>query len=109
MLQTSDPLRDPSLDPFQKVHVLVLGAPELNAVLEVGGHVSRTDNNHFTWPSGHISFEAAHDTVDFVGCKHALLDNVKVPIHQHPQVIILRATLKKLNTPGHINYCFHKT
>jgi len=41
VLQPSDHLRGPSLDPLQHIHVLlVLGAPELDAGLQVGSHES---------------------------------------------------------------------
>ena len=41
VLQPSDHLSDPPLDPLQHIHVLlVLGAPELDAVLQVGSHES---------------------------------------------------------------------
>ncbi|KAK4822002.1 hypothetical protein QYF61_006616 [Mycteria americana] len=68
LLQPSDHLRGPPLDLLQQVHVLLmLGAPELNAVLQ--------------------------DTVGFLGCKHTLLAHVELLINQHPQMLLLRAAL----------------
>ena len=44
VLQPSDHLHGPPLDPLQQLHVLlVLGAPELDAVLQVGSHESRVE------------------------------------------------------------------
>jgi len=48
VLQPSDDLRGPPLDLFQHIHVLlVLGAPELDTVFQVGFHKSRVKGqNH---------------------------------------------------------------
>ena len=44
VLHTSDHLHGPSLDPLQQLHaLLVLRAPELDAVLQVGSHESRVE------------------------------------------------------------------
>ena len=49
VLQPSDQLHGPPLHPLQQLHVLlVLGAPELDALLQVGSHESRVEGqNHF--------------------------------------------------------------
>ncbi|KAK4832092.1 hypothetical protein QYF61_020707 [Mycteria americana] len=95
VLQPSDPLHGPPLDSFQQVHVLLmLGAPELNAVLRVGSHESGVEGeNHLPRPAGPASFDAAQDTVGFLGCKHTLPGHVELLINQHPQVLLLRAAL----------------
>ncbi|KAK4825444.1 hypothetical protein QYF61_027474 [Mycteria americana] len=46
-----------------EVHVLMLGAPELNAVLQVRSHESGVEvEDHLPRPAGHASFDAAQDT-----------------------------------------------
>ncbi|KAK4821092.1 hypothetical protein QYF61_013420 [Mycteria americana] len=73
VLQPSDHLRGPPLDSLQQLHVLLmLGAPELNTVLQ--------------------------DTVGFLGCKCTLPGHVELLINQHPQVILLRAALNPFST-----------
>ncbi|XP_075282414.1 zinc transporter ZIP13 isoform X2 [Opisthocomus hoazin] len=54
VLQPSDHLRGPPLDPLQHIHVLpMLGAPELDAVLQVGSHESGVKGqNHLPRPAG---------------------------------------------------------
>ena len=56
---------------LQQLHVLLLlGAPELDAGLQVGSHQSRVEEqNHLPQPAGHAAFDAAQDTVGLVGCK----------------------------------------
>ena len=79
----------PPLDPLQQVHVFpVLGSPELDAVLQVGSHESGGEGqNPLPRPASHASFDAAQDTVGFLGCKRrapntskALLYSKKVNI-----------------------------
>ncbi|KAK4815585.1 hypothetical protein QYF61_004800 [Mycteria americana] len=91
----SDHFCGPPLDPLQQVHVFpVLRAPELDAVLQVGSHQSGGEGqNHLPRPAGHTSFDAAQDTVGFLGCEHTLLDHVQLFIHQYPQVLLCRAVL----------------
>ncbi|KAK4830572.1 hypothetical protein QYF61_011750 [Mycteria americana] len=95
VLQPSDRPCGPPLDSLQQVHVLLmLGAPELNAVLQVGSHESRVQGeNHFPQPADHASFDAAQDTVGFLGCKCTLPAHVELLINQQPQVILLTAAL----------------
>ncbi|KAK4829762.1 hypothetical protein QYF61_006486 [Mycteria americana] len=100
VLQPSDHFHGPPLDSLQQVHVLLmLGAPELDTVLQVGWHKSRVEGeNHHPRPAGHASFDAAQDTVDFLGCKRTLLSHVELLIDQHPQVLLLRAALNPFST-----------
>ncbi|KAK4827472.1 hypothetical protein QYF61_018708 [Mycteria americana] len=41
----------------------------------------------------HASFDAAQDTVGWLGCKHTLPGHVELLINQHPQVLLLRVAL----------------
>ncbi|KAK4810611.1 hypothetical protein QYF61_007348 [Mycteria americana] len=93
--QPSDHFCGPPLDLFQQVHVfLVLRTPEMDAVLQMGSHHSRAEwQNHLPRPAGHTSFDAAQDTVGFLGCECTLLAHVQLFIHQYPQVLLCRAAL----------------
>ena len=72
----------------------MLGAPELNAVFQVGSHRSGAEGkNHLLQSAGHASFDAAQDIVGFLGCKHTLPAHVQLFIHQYPQVLLHRAAL----------------
>ncbi|KAK4824658.1 hypothetical protein QYF61_017031 [Mycteria americana] len=95
VLQPSDHFCGPPLDPLQQLHVLlVLRAPELDAVLQVGSQQSRVEGqNHLPRPAGHASFDAAQDTVGLLGCKRTLSAHVQLFIHQYPQVLFRRAAL----------------
>ena len=96
--QPSDHLCGCHLDPLQQLLIcLVLGAPGLDAVQQVGPHEGRTEgNNHLPCPAGHPSFDAAQDTVVFPGYKQTLLFLVKLLMHQNLQVLLRRAALKEL-------------
>ncbi|KAK4815374.1 hypothetical protein QYF61_001362 [Mycteria americana] len=91
----SDHFCGPPLDPLQQVHVLpVLRAPELDAVLQVRSHQTRVEGqNPLPRPAGHASFDAAQDTVGFLGCECTLPAHVQLFIHQYPQVLLGRAAL----------------
>ncbi|KAK4821583.1 hypothetical protein QYF61_024442 [Mycteria americana] len=91
----SDHFCVPPLDPLHQVHVLlVLRAPELDAVLQVRSHQSRAEGqNPLPRPAGHAAFDAAQDMVCFLGCKCTLLAHVQLFIHQYPQVLLCRAAL----------------
>ncbi|KAK4808881.1 hypothetical protein QYF61_007996 [Mycteria americana] len=95
VLQPSDHLHGPPLDLLQQVHVLLmLGAPQVDAVLQVGSHKSGVKGqNHLPRPAGHSSFDAAQETVGFLGCKHTLPGHVELLINQHPQILLRRAAL----------------
>jgi len=95
VLQPSDHFCGPPLDPLQQVHVLpVLGAPELDAVLQVRSHQSGAKGqNHLPQPAGHAAFDAAQDTVGLLGCKRTSVAYLQLFIHQYPQVLLSRAAL----------------
>ncbi|GAB0206720.1 mitochondrial enolase superfamily member 1 [Grus japonensis] len=78
----------------------VLGPPELDAVLQVGSLKSGVEGqDHLPRPAGHSSvFDAAQDTVGFLGCKHTLLTHVELLINQYPQVLLLRAAFNPFST-----------
>jgi len=76
----------------------MLGAPELDAVLQVRSHKSGVKGqNHLPQSAGHTSLDAAQDTVGFLGCKRTLPAHVELLIQQYPQVLLLRAALKSLS------------
>jgi len=86
----------PPVDPLQQLHVFfVLGAPGLYAVIQMGPHDGRRENNHFPCTAGPPSFDAAQDTVGLLGCKCILLVHVQVFVHQNPQVLLYRAALNE--------------
>ena len=74
MLHPSDQLCGPPQDSLQQLDVSpVLGPPELDAVLQVGSHKSGVEGqDHLPRPAGHTAFDAAQDTVGFLGCKCAV-------------------------------------
>ena len=69
VLQPSDQLCGPPLDPLQQLHVLlVLRAPELDVGLQVGSHQSRAERqNPLPRPAGHVAFDSAQDMVGCLG------------------------------------------
>jgi len=68
VLQPFSHLCGPPLDPLQQLHVLlVLGAPGLDAVLQVGSHDVGTITSLSLLPP---LFDAAQDTAGLLGCKH---------------------------------------
>ncbi|KAK4827094.1 hypothetical protein QYF61_014196 [Mycteria americana] len=95
VFHSSDHFCGPPPDPLQQLHVFpVLRAPELDAVLQVGSHQSRAEGqNHLPRPAGHAAFDAAQDTVGFLGCECTLLGHIQLFIHQYPQVLLHRAAL----------------
>ncbi|KAK4831823.1 hypothetical protein QYF61_019346 [Mycteria americana] len=98
--QPSDHLRGPPLGLLKQVHVLLmLGTTELNTVLQAGSHKSGVEvENHLPPPAGHTSFDAAQDTIGFLGCKCTLPGHTQFFIHQYPQVLLHRAALNPLIT-----------
>ncbi|PKU46701.1 hypothetical protein llap_3018 [Limosa lapponica baueri] len=48
--------------------------------------------------TGDIVVMAAQDAVGFLGCKHMLLAHVELLIHQHSQVLLLRAALNPFSS-----------
>jgi len=71
VLQPSDHLHGPLLDPFQQLHIPpVLEAPALNTVLQMGPHMDRAEGeNHLSLPAGHHSVDGAQDTVGLPDCQ----------------------------------------
>ena len=62
MLKLSDHIRGPPLDLLQQLSVLVLEAPELNTVLQVGSLESSVEEKyHLTCPARHDTLDAALD------------------------------------------------
>ncbi|KAK4831029.1 LOW QUALITY PROTEIN: hypothetical protein QYF61_014917 [Mycteria americana] len=49
--------------------------------------------NHLPQPAGYAAFDAAQDTVGFLGCECTLSAHVQLFIHQYPQVLLHRAAL----------------
>ncbi|KAK4832392.1 hypothetical protein QYF61_022247 [Mycteria americana] len=90
----SDHFCGPPLDPLQQVRVLLmLGAPELNAVLQAGSHESGVEGqNHLPQPAGHAC-HAVQDMICLPGCERTLSAHVQLFIHQYPQVFLHRAAL----------------
>ena len=57
-------------------------------------HQSRAEGqDHLPHPAGHASFDAAQDTVVFLGCKGTLLAHAQLAIRPYPQVLSMRAVL----------------
>ncbi|KAK4825592.1 hypothetical protein QYF61_000681 [Mycteria americana] len=91
----SDHFHGPPLDLLQQLHVFpVLRTPELDAVLQVESHQGRVEGqNRLPRPAGHASFDAAQDTVGFLGCRCTFPSHVQLLIQQYPQVLLHRAAL----------------
>ena len=55
VLQPSDHVHGPPLDPLQQLHIFpVLGAPDLDTVLQMGPYEDRAErDNHLPVPAGH--------------------------------------------------------
>ena len=98
MLQPSDHLSGPPLEPLQELHILpVVGVPDLDAVLQMGPHKSRVEGYyHLPLTAGLSFFNAAQDTVGLPGCKRTLLAHVQLLVHQDPKVLLCRAALKEI-------------
>ena len=97
VLQHSDHLCGPPLDPLQHLHALFeLGAPGQTAVLQVRPHKGRVErDNALPLPAGHPSFDAAQDTAGLLVSKSTLLAHIQLFIHQNPQVLLHRAALSE--------------
>jgi len=92
LLQTSDHLSGPPLDPFQELQgFLVLGATGLDAAHQIGPHKSQVEwGNHLPLPVGYPFSNA----VGLSGCKRTLLDHVQLLVHQD---LLWRAALKEFS------------
>ena len=56
----------------------------MDPVLQVRSHQHGVEGqDHPLCPAGHISFDAAQDMVDFLGCEGTLLAHVQLPIQQY--------------------------
>jgi len=76
----------------------MLGAPELDAGLQVRSQESRVKGqNPLPRSAGHASLHAAQDMVGLLGCKRTLVAHVELLIHQYPQVLLRRAALEPLS------------
>ena len=65
----------------------------------MGSQESRVEGeNPLPRPAGHASFDAAQDTVGFLGCKRTLPGHVELLVNQHPQGLLLRAALNSFST-----------
>jgi len=84
----------PALDPLQHIHVLLmLGAPELDAVLQVGSQESRVKGqNHLPQPAGHASLDAARLWLAFWAASARGQPMLSCSSTSTPQVLLLRAT-----------------
>ena len=93
VLQPSDHLSDPPLDPLQELHVLpVLGCSTPDGASQ---DLSRV-GNHLPLPTGHPFYNAAQSTVGLPGCKQTLLAHVQLLVYKDPQVLLRRAALKEI-------------
>ena len=70
MLQPSDHLSGPSLDPFQELGILsLLEALGMDTVLQMGPHRGVAEGaNPLPLTAGHPSVHAIEDTAGFLGC-----------------------------------------
>lgn len=74
----------------------MLGAPELDAALQMGLHEGKADrNNPLCHPAGQPSVDAAQDTAGLLGSEWIPLAHVQFLIHQNSQVLLGKATLKE--------------
>ena len=65
-----------------------MGLPGWNTQHRVKGQ------NHFPWPAGYTSFDAAQDMFDLLSCENTLLAHVQITSHWYPQVPFYRAMLQ---------------
>ena len=100
----------PPLDLLQWVPVLlVLGASELNAVLQITSHQRRVKgDNNLPQLAGHAVFEVAQDMAGFLGCKHISLAHAEgfclfvFLVNQQPRILPLRAAFKPVSSPASV-------
>ena len=69
--------------------LLVLGFPGLAAVLQMGSHRGRAEDNSLPLSAGHPSSDAAQDIVGLLDCTSTLLAHVQLFIHQDPPSPVL--------------------
>ena len=88
----------------------MLGAPDLDAGLQVGSHESAVKGqNPLHRPAGHAALDAAQDMVGFLGCQRTSPAGVELLIHHHPQVLLLRAALEPLSAQAVLVFWFALT
>lgn len=97
------------MDPLQQLLIfLLLGAPALDAVLQMGPHEGRAEgDNYLPLPAGHPFTDVAQDTIGLLSCKHTLLAHVKLFDHWNPQALLHRAALNEFFSQSvlHVYYC----
>ncbi|KAJ7402842.1 hypothetical protein BTVI_83060 [Pitangus sulphuratus] len=77
VLQPSGQLCGPPLDLFQQVYILKLGAPEPDAVLLVGSHKGRKEEqNRLPRPAVHVSFDAAQNAFSAASAHGWLMSSI---------------------------------
>ena len=99
VLRPSDHLHGTLLFLLQQLHIfVVLGAPDLDAVPQLGPHKGREKgDNDISCSAGHSSSYAAQGTGGLSGSKSTLLalTAVQLFVHLDPQVLLGRAALKE--------------
>jgi len=85
------------LAPLQQLLILlVLGPLGLDAVRQMGPQKGKVEgDNHLPCPAGHLSLDAAHDTLGPPGCKHTMLAHGQLFVHQDPQVLLCKTPVDK--------------
>lgn len=74
-----------------------LKIPKLDAMLQVG--LTRAEgDNHLPPPAGCIALDAAQDTTGILGCKGMWLNHIKVFVHKHLLIFLIRASLNPFST-----------
>ena len=68
-------------------------------------HLTCKNTEYILQPAGHSAFDAAQDTVGFLGCERTLLGHVELLVNQHPQVL-LRAALTLLSVVTYNNMLY---
>lgn len=64
----------------------------------VGFVPTREGKNHLLCPSDHTVFDAAQDTVGFLGCKCPLLAHAEFLVNQHRQVLLILLSVCSLSS-----------
>jgi len=77
-------------------HLSCVGAPDLDAILQVRPHKGRAEGQSPSCPCCYLCSDGAQDTIGLPGCKHTLLVCVQFFSSQDPRVLLSRAALKEL-------------
>jgi len=85
------------MDPLQQLHVLlVLGAPSMDAVLQVRPYKNRVEvYNSLPLPAGFPYLMQPTDTVGLAGRERTHLAHVMLFVHQTSQVFLHRVALSE--------------